>query len=237
MLNTSLIFWSTLLIYQINTKIDFNSFDLNAYKSFKFPLNKRLQIGILILIIIILHLPFIKVTATLYLLHLGILSTLYNAPKNSKGFIRLPLRSIPILKIFLIAYVWASISSFLPAILDGTQIFQEKNLMIFCAHFLFIIAITLPFDIRDFKSDKNNFLQTIPHLIGEIPTKLFALFCLSGFYLIISNYLDHGFLMLFSILTGVLILLSSPRRNYYYYLLFIDGTIMLYFFMIILSLK
>jgi len=170
-------------------------------------------------------------------MHLAILSTLYNVPKNSKGLIQLPLRSIPILKLFLIAYVWASISSFFPALLTEKQIFASQNISIFFTHFLFIIAITLPFDIRDFKNDNNGSLITFPQLIGIVPTKLLALSCLAGFCVIMTINLSNGFIVLFSLLTAVLILYSTPTRTFYYYLLFIDGTIILYFLTIILSLK
>ena len=171
-------------------------------------------------------------------MHLGFISTLYNVPvRKSKSILPLPLRSIPILKIFLIAYVWASISSFLPALLQQHQMFTQPNLLIFAAHFLFIVSITLPFDIRDFKTDGKSSLITFPQLVGINTTKFIAICCLIGFALIIKEYLNHGLLLAFFLITAGLIIKSSPERKYYYYLLCIDGTIILYFFLTFLSLR
>ena len=99
------------------------------------------------------------------------------------------------------------------------------------------MAITLPFDIRDFNRDNKESLITIPQLIGVKTTKVLAISSLIGFAIIMTEFVIDGYLIVFCLLTGGLIIYSSAQKKYYYYLLFIDGTIVLYFFMIILSLK
>lgn len=232
----SLIFWSTLLIYSINSSIKFNFLNAKSYKSLLLPTSKKAKSVIILFGISLLHIPFIHLESTFFLLHLGLISTLYNVPEKTKSSFHLPFRSIPALKIFLIAYVWSSMSSFLPAIIAHEQVFTSQSMLIFLAHLLFIISITLPFDIRDFKIDRKNDLITFPHLIGIIPTKLLAVACLISFTFIIHQITHEWYLLLFSLLTITLILNSSTKKKKYYFTFFLDGTIILYFVTIILSL-
>ena len=67
-------------------------------------------------------------------------------------------------------------SSFLPALLEQKLLLRQGNLIIFSAHFLFITAITLPFDIRDCRADRASDLIAFPHLIGIRKTKVLAQF-------------------------------------------------------------
>ncbi|MCK5208446.1 MAG: hypothetical protein KAQ79_10510, partial [Cyclobacteriaceae bacterium] len=133
------------------------------------------------------------------------------------------------------AYVWSSMSSFLPAVITHEQVFTSQIILVFIAHLLFIISITLPFDIRDFQVDNKNALLTFPQLIGIIPTKLLAIVCLFIFTLIISNITQTWYILYFSLFTSVLILNSSVKRKEYYFTFYLDGTIILYFITIILS--
>jgi len=233
----SFIFWSTLLIYQINTKIRFNLFDLRAYQSFHVPTDKKLKRILLLSFVVIIHLPFLKWATILFLLHLGIISTLYNVPEKSKGIIRFPLRSIPVLKIFLIAYVWASMASFLPSLDANKPMFAYLNLLLFTAHFLFIFAITLPFDIRDFRADGKNNLITFPQLIGVNTAKIIALACFAVFTVILLSLAGTWYVVVFGVITAFLIIKSSVNRPDYYFTFYLDGTIILYFIALFLSLK
>lgn len=182
------------------------------------------------------HLPFLNIPSVLFLLHLGLISTLYNVPEKRKGIIHLPLRSIPALKIFLIAYVWSAMSSFLPSILEEEVVFTSKTIMVFLANFLFILAITLPFDIRDYATDNKKMLITFPKIIGIHLTKILALICMTGFILISQHMLSGLYIYGFGLLTGTLIIFSSTDKEDYYYTFFLDGTLILYFFTIVLSL-
>ena len=232
----SLIFWSTLLTYQINTKTKFNFFDFNSYKSIKLPTHKKEKYILFLSIISLSHIPFINPGSIIFLLHLGLISTLYNVPEKSKSKSYFPLRSVPMLKIFLIAYVWASISSFLPAILANEKVFTSQIIFVFIAHLLFIISIALQFDIRDFQDDNKKALITFPQLLGIIPAKLLAIVCLFVFTLIINHITKEWLIYAFSMVTAVLILNSSAEKKDYYFTFYLDGTIILYFITIILSL-
>ncbi len=233
----SLMFWSTLLIYSINASVKFNFLNINSYTSLIPPTSKKAKSVILLTGIALAHIPFINLESTLFLLHLGLISTLYNVPEKTNRRFHLPFRSIPVLKVFLIAYVWASISSFLPAIIAKGQMLTSQTLLVFTAHLLFIISITLPFDIRDFRKDHKNKLITVPHLIGIFPTKLLAVAFLIGFTTIIIHITQEWYVFLLCLPTAVLIYYSSSKNKKYYFTFLLDGTIILYFITILLSLS
>lgn len=223
----SLIFWSTLLIYQINTKLKVNVANPESFRNIEKIQKTRLIAYTILGLIVFVHLPFFDLMTITFLAHLGLLSTLYNVPKQRRRFSIFPLRSIPFLKVFLIAYVWASISSWLPAIERGLKFDQEPT-YIFLAHFLFILSITLPFDIRDFKADHQSQIITVPHVIGKSGTKALALIALLLYTILLINYTGSFFALPIFASAGLLILFSSPKRKDYYFMFFVDGMIILY---------
>ncbi len=225
-----------MLIYQVNTKIKFNILDLNSFKTLNLTNTKKIKFIFILIGILLVHLPFLNFPEVFFLFHLGLISTLYNVPEKSKGIIHFPLRSIPVLKVFLIAYVWSAMASFLPVILSHQPLFTSHNLFLFIAHFLFIMAITLPFDIRDFRVDNKKQLITFPQLIGIFPTKMFALACLVGFTFLIHVLLKGWYMSFFSLITAILILNASTKKQDYYFTFYLDGTIILYFIALTLSL-
>jgi len=65
------------------------------------------------------------------------------------------LRDVPYLKIFLVAAVWAFVTVFFPFLADNPNWFPQSEHWFTIVHrFLFIFAITLPFDIRDLELDR-----------------------------------------------------------------------------------
>lgn len=189
------------------------------------------------LLITLLHIPFLNVPTVLFAGVLGLLSILYNLPEKTLSSNIIPLRGIPLLKIFIIAVVWASISSQLPLAFSQEIYFSGNALFIFAANFLFILGITLPFDIRDFVNDQSKSLLTVPHVIGILNTKLLALLCIFGFTILMSFLIGWLFLLPILLVTAILILRTTPERNEFYFTFWLDGTILLYFLMIYLSLE
>lgn len=95
---------------------------------------------------------------------LGIFTLLYAIPLGRTGQ---NLRNIGGIKIFIIAIVWAGVTVILPLL--GRVPIQEISITFF-QRFFFVIAITLPFEIRDLKFDSGN-LNTIPQQIGVANTR------------------------------------------------------------------
>ncbi|MDX1761839.1 MAG: hypothetical protein R3218_06760, partial [Christiangramia sp.] len=83
------------------------------------------------------------------------------------------LRSLPGLKIFIIAVVWAGSSVLLPLINAGK--FLGIDIIVdFIQRLMLLVVLTLPFEIRDLNFD-NEKLGTIPQRLGVFMTKVFGL--------------------------------------------------------------
>ncbi len=76
---------------------------------------------------------------------------------------RLNIRSVGILKLFLIAAVWTWMTNYIPQILYHSKM----NWLMVANQFIFILAITIPFDIRDSVQETALGFKTIPALIGK----------------------------------------------------------------------
>ncbi|QDU71223.1 UbiA prenyltransferase family protein [Mucisphaera calidilacus] len=83
------------------------------------------------------------------------------------------LRSFGLLKVPIVATVWAGTCVGLPASETGADILQTISLA--AERFVFIAAITLPFEIRDRRTDRDAGLTTLPHTIGHRRTSHLAL--------------------------------------------------------------
>ena len=80
------------------------------------------------------------------------------------------LRNIPYIKIILIAISWSLSCALIPCVINELTTFE--TILICLRYFLFIVVITLPFDIRDLKIDT---IITIPNKIGINATKWLCL--------------------------------------------------------------
>lgn len=229
------VFFATLFTYNISKIIPLYSF-LSREKDTNYAYNLRNQwnvkykkelffLSIISLLSILVFAIDFSWNQLLFLLQLGIISIVYSTPIFSGK----ALRSIPMIKIFLIAYVWASMS-ILPFI-NNDELINENVIYIFIDSFLFILAITIPFDIRDYSRDKSQGLKTIPVVFGENKSKL-----LSVLSLIITIVVNHFILQnstqelinLFLTIVFIFIVFNSKEKySEYYYLGLIDGMLIL----------
>lgn len=105
-----------------------------------------------------------------FLCIIGVLCLGYATPIIKRDGQFLSLRAIAGLKVFLIAAVWALSVVGMPVLeywSAGNALHWNSVLLWGLLEVLFILAITLPFDIRDIKQDKHYDLKTIPVLLGE----------------------------------------------------------------------
>lgn len=163
------------------------------------------------------------------LLILFIPSILYQQSIIKYKKINLSIRTIPYLKIFLISFVWASISSMIILKINF------NSSLIFILNFLFIFAITIPFDLRDREIDKVNNLKTLAHKFNDkqlIKISYFLLLLNLIFSIIflsiieLSKFILAEFLIF--IFLSILIYQYPKLKNKKYYFELIDFSIMLY---------
>lgn len=168
--------------------------------------------------------PYHSLEQSLFLLHLGVISLLYNIPDRFAQTRFRSIRSIPLIKVFLIAYVWAAIGAWYPALLFDPL--KEKVLVLFLLFFVFILSITLPFDIRDYHSDKKARLLTVPGIIGIHYTKRLAILLGIGYGLGLGFFFGKP-LAAVIVPTAIilLILFSSGKRPDWYYTGLLDSLI------------
>ena len=165
---------------------------------------------------------------------IGIVSLAYEIPVRGKR-----LREIGLLKLFLIAFVWGAVTVLMPAVHAGWH-WQSANVWLLLAErSLFILAITLPFDLRDVLIDRLLQVETVPSRIGPKATIRLSVGLLAGAWwleLIRVLFFQHTALMHWQPLVGlgvallvatVLIVRKPQMDDDTYYFGLLDGMMLL----------
>ncbi len=187
----------------------------------------------------------VTMEARILLIFLAILSFFYSIPIFSIGDQKFGLRNIPGLKQFLITLVWAMSTVLLPIIeaeaARHTHISMRDTTVLITKRFLFIAALTIPFDVRDLFQDRQSGLKTVPVVWGEKKAYLFCQVLLAWYIVLLfvfKGHFDADFFALtfVAILTGWLIFKSKWEKNEYYYFFYVDGVLILqYVFLLVFN--
>ncbi|WP_243749274.1 UbiA prenyltransferase family protein [Mucilaginibacter agri] len=198
-------------------------------------------ISILMLIPLFFYVSF---ESKILLVFMAILSVGYGLPLFTIGDKKYGLRHIPGLKPFLITLVWTLSCVLLPVLesldLHMTNITMRDTTILIAKRFLFIGALTIPFDIRDLFQDKVTNLKTIPVAWGEKNAYLFCQVLLAGYIVLLFIFRNNGFnmdffaLSLTVFLTGWLIFKSKWEKNEYYYFFYMDGVLILQYVILVI---
>lgn len=139
------------------------------------------------------------------------------------------LRELPFLKVFLISFTWTITTVLVPLVFVDYPLVSFDLLWLALERFVFLLAITIPFDVRDIRTDTAGGLITLPSKFG-LKGSLYLTFILLMIYLGISvahfgfgNILFVRSLCVFLVL--ILIQKISLKKTSYYYTGLIDGTI------------
>ncbi|MEX0724455.1 MAG: hypothetical protein WD357_09900 [Gracilimonas sp.] len=146
------------------------------------------------------------------------------------------LRSLSGVKIFIIAIVWMGITVLVPLEYHNLRF----NLKIFyqCLEiFLFVIALTLPFEIRDLKYDESS-LGTIPQKLGVLKTKWLGSVLLIAAALVssLSSYISDSHLPIswvIYLVTLILIWGVKEEQSNYYTSFWVEGIPILWLILIL----
>jgi len=186
-------------------------------------------------VLIMIPLAFSLTTSTLALLAFtGLIAISYNRPLF-KTFSNL--RNLPGAKLFIISLVWTLSCVCVPITelnASGHETPWTDTLLLATKRFMFITAITIPFDIRDLFQDKKYNLKTLPVLLGGKKSLIFCQTLLILYIIILLVFVDQvSFatigLVLVTLVTSWLIFKSKWEKNEYFYFLFLDGTLILQF--------
>ncbi len=151
------------------------------------------------------------------LFFLGLITFFYGMPL--KWVASKSLRKISGLKIYIIAFVWAATTAFLPQLQSGLDLFQIHYMWIL-ERFVFIFILMLPFEIRDMNFDDLK-LSTIPQSIGLSNTKkigYLGVFILLSFLIFGNEFKASEFIstILMILILVVFLAKSSPKRPLYF---------------------
>ena len=98
----------------------------------------------------------------------AVLTVLYAIPfLNTRS-----LRTVKGLKIFVVALVWAGVTVLVPLI-EAEHALSTTTWITFIERFLIVVALVLPFEIRDLPYDQS-VLGTLPQLLGLAATNILA---------------------------------------------------------------
>ena len=151
------------------------------------------------------------------------------------------LRDIPYLKIFVIAGVWAFVTVTFPLKAFAKEWYSCDTFMIVEKVF-FILAITIPFDIRDMALDAKTGVKTIPLSIGIKNSKWLAYSMLAVSFLnVLFIYMMSVYTLNSLIAIGISLAISAfviyktdEKRGDYFYYFFVDGLLLLQTLLVLL---
>ncbi len=166
------------------------------------------------------------------LLPLGIITMLYSFPLYKKDAKLFRLREVPLAKIFIISFVWSATSILLPVIQAEIKMDAVRLSILIVERFLFVFAITVPFDIRDMQSDKKMNVVTLPLLVGERGAIRIANAALFAFMVItLLHYFEYPMMSIALILSALISLFvlnnKKVRANTHYHYGILDGMMIL----------
>ncbi len=168
------IFLATLFCYNFDRYVERLSFADSYQKRHQWLHEHRRQLAIFTIlpgIAWVVMSFWLSMPVITWLLHLGLISVGYSVPlwrlRNGERFV---LRKIGFTKPVFVAYVWAAVCVGLPVVANGYA-FDSRFFAEFIGRFFFILALCLPFDLRDEPIDRSHGMQTLPVLIGRKPTE------------------------------------------------------------------
>jgi 4-hydroxybenzoate polyprenyltransferase len=172
---------------------------------------------------------------------IAILTLFYSIPVygNKKNIFRL--RGIPYLKIFMISFTWSAVTILLPVIHTGHQAPPLHVALMLIERFIFVFAITIPFDTRDMEADKAAKLKTLPLLLGEhvsmtvsyISVIVFGALCIVHYIYVNEMFISIA-MLLSAITTFIFLKWDHAKKLPLYHYAILDGTMLLQGFLVLI---
>jgi hypothetical protein len=164
---------------------------------------------------------------------------------------KINLRRFLILKPVSIAIIWSFIASFLPIIYHQLQnnqsiLFSNGNLIWSVVNFLFMLALAIMFDIKDFAADANAPIKTFVTKFGlsnTIYKIILPICCLLfiAFLVFFTTFFKISILLFVNIIPYILLLITclslQKPKSIFYYLIVIDGLMFVKSIITILTFK
>ena len=211
--------YSLLLFVFSSTVVAYNFVKYyTLFKSLKHSLSlKFIQVlSFLFLLIVIVCMFYLNMQSLVLFIILGVFTLLYSLPflPQTKN-----LRDISGLKIFIIAFVWTGTTVLSPFFEQGLnhKLIETDLIWYTLSRFFLIIALTIPFEIRDHVLDSDD-LKTLPQLVGVKSSKLIGgLLCVIS---LLCLNLGAGHIVLIELLLYIMVIIfitfTSTTNSVYY---------------------
>jgi 4-hydroxybenzoate polyprenyltransferase len=237
-----LIFFATLLIYNI-AQLRFN-LSKRVMGKMKISLTGN-RLNILLSIISLLFSLSLLITvnhgAQLVFILTSAAAITYVMPFSYKGDRLKGMREIPVLKNILLSAVWALGTVAVPLAFHNSFEITDDVWWMMARRFLFVYSLTVIFDIRDKKYDRELGILTLPMVVGIKNTKLLAVLALVAF--IIITLFDSGLdniplmhyresLILSAVITIMLVAIADLNKKNSYYIVVVDGSMIIQFLIV-----
>jgi hypothetical protein len=221
---TIFLFFATFLSYNYIRYRKWRNKELKKETDLWFEKNKTLLfvLNIVTLIGVVFCLFQFKRMSLLLIIPFGVITLLYMIPVFKLKGVRITLRTLPSLKIFSIAISWAGLVVLFPA-MENNLLFDVRVFYLFVMMLFFVIALTLPFDIRDMKFD-SNLLNTLPQLMGLKKVKIFGICCVV-FVFILDFFIFHfnESTLIIAVLLCIMLLISSKNQSKFFASFWVEG--------------
>ena len=214
------------LIFFIAPFLGYNFIKFNLFyrkASYVKTIRFNLLLGFFLLSILILGwvVFFLPIFSQWLLFFTMLLGLLYCLPLPGS---KINFRGLKGLKIHLVALCWVLMTVFLPLTLEGKSL-REFSLIYGLQRYIFVIAATLPFEIRDLKLDHPN-LSTWPQRWGVKKTKILGLILLI-FFLFLETLFTFSsrfeVTAMIAIILMFFILLSKKEQPKYFSSFWVEG--------------
>lgn len=157
----------------------------------------------------------------------GIVSFFYAG--NFLTYFSLPypnLRSIPVIKIFLIALSWTLMCGIMPLLLYEYDLKNVILISLFIGFYIF--GLCIPFDIRDAIVDDIS-QKTLPTVLGKFTSKIISVICFLTTLFIGLYYLNLGIGLIIGVFVSIfLVAITHQNRKELFFTGIIDGSIVLF---------
>lgn len=238
------IFFSTLSAYNFQRLRGINNVKILNHRTLWIKKHYKFSVSFTIVTLLIaVSLYFLLPNSIIILLMpLTLICLWYAVGLMGYGKFDRPLREVPFLKIFLIAFVWTGACLIFPAVsFHGFHALSDLELQLMAITYgCFIFSLTLPFDIRDLKDDKTLDILTIPGTIGISKTKMLssigflfsALLFLLFYFLGIVSLLPALAFVASCVLSIILVVFSSPYKSEYYFSFLLESPLLFPFLLL-----
>jgi len=167
-------------------------------------------------------------------------------PLIRKGGKLVRMREFTYLKVFTVALGWTLITVVVPLLPFLHSISTEALLIIFLRRFLFIYAITIPFEIRDMERERRFGNISLPMLYGVKVMKVTGIIILLLFCILSAVHEKYFLfdlagrktfflpLLISAMAASWLVVFASDTKSNWYFKFWTDGTMILQFLLLLL---